>query len=317
MNNTRLRDLLQQRQAIRNEIDRSRESIGLAPIVKRSGSDGSVKLRGDGSIALLPPAGRRASPAEINDAIAYGRALRERGFRYELNIIHVRGGRSDLVRFPSIASISGKGGKLYDQTRRDVIVENIDRFPLLPDDQIHARTMGRLLDMQGGGAPQRLSPTRPKSHAIRLTQVKFLGNGRRIQGFASTGDVDRVGDILEPSGMVTKLPIPLLFGHDHSKIVGTVTSAQVRPEGIFIDAEFVSGIALADEAFKLIEARAIDAFSVGFRGLKAEPLATGGLRYTKWEMYEVSVVPVPANPHARIARSTKSSSSDGSIRLAK
>jgi HK97 family phage prohead protease len=166
----------------------------------------------------------------------------------------------------------------------------------------------RLSKLPGGCGVQLFAPRAP-------VQKFMSGGARAIRGWASTSDLDRQGDVIVPSGMTVQLPVPLLWQHLHDKPVGTITTAEVRGSGVWIEAKLVDGIALADDALKLVEARAIDTFSVGFRILKSEPLPTGGLRITQWELLEISLVSVAANPAARIQRSAGSTPSVSSVRL--
>ena len=140
---------------------------------------------------------------------------------------------------------------------------------------------------------------------------KFVSAGRRkVRGYASTAKVDRVGDVVLPRGGTWTLPLPLLLQHVHSDPIGLVRSVEVRGEGLWIEAELVEGIGKADDAWLMIESGLLGAFSIGFRSIKSEPLPTGGLKFTAWELYEISVVTIPAQPDARIQRST-----DGAIKL--
>jgi HK97 family phage prohead protease len=150
---------------------------------------------------------------------------------------------------------------------------------------------------------------------LQLAQIeKFLSNGTRtIRGIASTGSIDRVGDIVEPLGGTWALPLPLLWQHDHAKPIGAVREAKAAREGISIVAEIVEGVQAADDAWRLIEGGALDSFSIGFIGRKGEPIATG-TRWTAWELLEISVVSVPANVDAKIT-STRAAKLNGPVKL--
>ncbi|TDU31313.1 HK97 family phage prohead protease [Panacagrimonas perspica] len=138
--------------------------------------------------------------------------------------------------------------------------------------------------------------------------VKLLAaptDGKRIiTGWASTDDVDLVGDICEPAGCIAKTPLPLLFGHNHESIIGSVTSVVIEATRVRIEATIVEGTAKADEAWTLIRAGALTSFSVGFIGHKSTAISTGGRRWTSWTLTEVSAVAVPANPFAKITGSS-------------
>src|SRR3984885_5980701 len=59
---------------------------------------------------------------------------------------------------------------------------------------------------------------------------------------------------------------------------------------------------IADETCALAKAGVLNAVSIGFRPLKSEPLRTGGQKFTKWELLELSIVSVPANPSALVVQ---------------
>lgn len=143
-----------------------------------------------------------------------------------------------------------------------------------------------------------------KRAKISLTSIeKFVSSGKRkIRGLASSARVDRHGDIVEPDGGLWALPVPLLWGHSHKDPVGWVRSIDLTSKGLWIEAELAQGIERADSVWKMIETGLVDSFSIGFRPLKSEPLPSGGERFTKWELLEISVVVVPSNVDAKISR---------------
>lgn len=131
----------------------------------------------------------------------------------------------------------------------------------------------------------------------------------------STEDRDRHGDILRSSGAVLtafkKNPV-LLFAHMHSHpAVGKVTNLKKGKR----DKDGVGEITglvefaltpLGQELQLLYAGGFMKAFSVGFIPQKWDPLMDdegepdeeGGVDVKKWELLEVSAVPVPANPAA-------------------
>ena len=75
---------------------------------------------------------------------------------------------------------------------------------------------------------------------------KYVANGKRIlRGIASTPSIDRQGDIVEPLGGTWKLPVPLLWAHDHGSPVGWVREAKATPEGILVTCEVAQGVGRA------------------------------------------------------------------------
>lgn len=129
-----------------------------------------------------------------------------------------------------------------------------------------------------------------------------------IEGIASTPSPDRMNDIVEPMGAKFKTPMPLLWQHDHSQPVGSVTFAQPTKKGIPFKAE-IPKIKEAgslkerlDEAIQSIKYKLVTAVSIGFRPIEDayEYMENGGIRFKEWEWYELSAVTIPANSEAVI-----------------
>ncbi|MGI9336437.1 MAG: HK97 family phage prohead protease, partial [Gammaproteobacteria bacterium] len=147
------------------------------------------------------------------------------------------------------------------------------------------------------------------NRAYALLDVKRVDTeARTIEGIASTPEVDRVGDIVEPAGAQFKLPLPLLWQHGHDSPIGDVIEADVTDAGIRIKAKIAqAGLAdYIDRAWTLIKAGLVRGLSIGYRVLDdgAEPLDPkdpwGGLRIEQWELLELSAVTIPANASAGI-----------------
>lgn len=135
---------------------------------------------------------------------------------------------------------------------------------------------------------------------VRIKAVQSDGE-RWIEGYATTSQEDRVGDVVEPRGAKFTLPIPLLFQHKHDEPIGAVTHATVSDKGIRIRARLSVGVARAEEIWTLVKDGVLTAVSIGFRVLDQKPHGSRGLRITSWEWLETSVVSVPANPGALIS----------------
>src|SRR5690625_4364319 len=70
-----------------------------------------------------------------------------------------------------------------------------------------------------------------KAH-VALTINAVHDEARLIEGWATRPEKDRVGDIVVPTGVEYKLPLPFLLDHDHSQAVGEVDHVDVSDEGI-------------------------------------------------------------------------------------
>jgi HK97 family phage prohead protease/HK97 family phage major capsid protein len=119
-----------------------------------------------------------------------------------------------------------------------------------------------------------------------------------IEGYASTDDIDRQGDIVPASvwkkGIQNYLKNPVILAyHDHSEPVGRMVEHRVDGKGLWIKARISSA---AGEVFNLVKDGILTAFSIGFRIVDAEYDAAKELFVVKeLELHEISVVSVPAN----------------------
>lgn len=135
-----------------------------------------------------------------------------------------------------------------------------------------------------------------------LLRIKAVESGgeRFVEGFASTPQQDKVGDVVTPDGARYELPLPLLAFHDHAAPIGAVVSATVSKAGIRIRAKLTQGVNKADELWELIRDGAMS-LSIGFRPIKQTPLPAGGYRFDEWRWHELSVVSVPAGEGTRVS----------------
>ena len=119
-----------------------------------------------------------------------------------------------------------------------------------------------------------------------------------IEGYASTDDIDRQGDIVPASvwkkGIQNYLKNPVILAyHDHSEPVGRMVDHRVDSKGLWVKARISSA---AGEVFDLVKDGILTAFSIGFRIVDAEYDAAKELFVVKeLELHEISVVSVPAN----------------------
>ena len=147
-----------------------------------------------------------------------------------------------------------------------------------------------------------------------MSAVRFLGAAtelgpREIGVIASTNELARDGCIIEPGGIDLRAykrnPI-VLYNHNYEEPVGVSVAIGLEGGSLAARIEFapagVSG--RADEICGLAKAGVLGAVSVGFMPLEMEPLNPkepwGGQRYLKSELWEISVVPVPADSGALI-----------------
>jgi HK97 family phage prohead protease len=125
-------------------------------------------------------------------------------------------------------------------------------------------------------------------------------SGRRaIEGYASTRDLDRTGEVVEPGAFAESLteflanPV-LTYMHDWSNPIGKVIDARIDEVGLFIRAEISE---TAEKVWKLIREGILRAFSIGYEVVEEKVI--GGINHIlKLRLYEVAVVSIPANRRA-------------------
>lgn len=143
-------------------------------------------------------------------------------------------------------------------------------------------------------------------------ELKSAGNGL-VEGYASTWtkEPDSYGDIVIKGAFnetlakreATGHPFPLCFNHDFDQIIGAVKSIEEDDFGLKITASFLD-TPLAQEKRELVKEGIVWQFSFAYsieeaERPSAEEKANGVLqKLTKLDLFEVSLVPVPANQTA-------------------
>lgn len=119
-----------------------------------------------------------------------------------------------------------------------------------------------------------------------------------IEGYASTNDKDRHGDVV-PSyvwedGLKEFLKNPIILGyHNHGTPIGRMVEHKVDEKGLWIKARISKA---AGAVYNLVKDGILTAFSIGFRILDADYKSELDLFVIKeLELHEISVVSVPAN----------------------
>ena len=123
-----------------------------------------------------------------------------------------------------------------------------------------------------------------------------------IKGYASTNDTDRAGDVIdkeawEKGGLDNFGNYPIiLFNHDYNRPIGRATGLETDDRGLKLTANISKS---AGDVTNLVKEGILRAFSVGFRVKDADYIEeTDGLKISDAELFEISVVSVPANQAA-------------------
>ncbi len=146
-----------------------------------------------------------------------------------------------------------------------------------------------------------------------LLSIKSIDEkSRRITALASTGDVDRYDEIILPEAFRESLPAfmknpVVLSAHLHkladgtSPVVANIIAAKITSAGLEVIIEFHTATRLAEEYWQLYSQKKQRALSVGFKPLEGSSEIINGKNiyvHRKVELYEISYVPIGANPNA-------------------
>ncbi len=169
----------------------------------------------------------------------------------------------------------------------------------------HASTTGAfehtvLTTEQAAKIKNSISSARPRrTFTFHMKLVESDRASRQIEGYASTRDLDRTGEIVEPGAFADSLkdfmanPV-LTYMHDWSNPIGKVSDARIDDVGLFIRAEISE---TAQKVWKLIEEGVLRAFSIGYEVIE-EKIIDGVNHILRLRLYEVAVVSIPANRRA-------------------
>lgn len=150
-------------------------------------------------------------------------------------------------------------------------------------------------------------PQTMNNRAYSVLEIKALNEDKReLTGIATTPSPDRVGDIVEPLGAKFAAELPLLWQHQHDKPVGTVKFDKPTKNGITFKAtlpkitEAGALKDLVDMAWTAVREKLVRGVSIGFRPIEYSFIDGGGIRFSETEIYELSLVTVPAQADATI-----------------
>lgn len=140
--------------------------------------------------------------------------------------------------------------------------------------------------------------------------VKAIAEGAQFEGWASTSDLDRQGDVVEPSAFARSLPAflrngPIFWAHAEAydplaKPIGKAVDGRIERDGLWIRAKWAS-TPEAEEVRSLVLDGIVNSLSIGFNPVTMHrDKQTGVNVITDLDLLEVSVVTIPANPAAVI-----------------
>ncbi len=146
---------------------------------------------------------------------------------------------------------------------------------------------------------------------FEVVELKNADGTGTISGYFSTYDkqVDSYGDIVAPGAFTDTIKareesghlFPLCWNHDLDQIIGKVESIKDTEKGPLMTASFFD-TPLAQEKREIVKSGVVYQFSFAYDVLEAGPVeledGTKANELRKLDLFEVSIVPIPANQNA-------------------
>lgn len=142
-------------------------------------------------------------------------------------------------------------------------------------------------------------------------ELKSLTESGQVEGLASSfGGVDVYGDTVATGAYAATLAAhkakgtmpAMLLHHDLARPAGRWDTLTETPSGLVAKGKLALDATDGREAYALLKAEAITGLSIGFNSKKAEQKPGGGRIFREIELYEVSLVSIPADWDARISQ---------------
>lgn len=148
-------------------------------------------------------------------------------------------------------------------------------------------------------------------HLYKSFNIKSEEGSGTISGYFSTYDrePDSYGDVIAPGAFTDTIkareesghPFPLCWNHDLDQIIGKVDSIEDTEKGPLMTASFFD-TPLAQEKREIVKSGVVYQFSFAYDILDAAPVeledGTKANELRKLDLFEVSIVPIPANQNA-------------------
>jgi HK97 family phage prohead protease len=135
-----------------------------------------------------------------------------------------------------------------------------------------------------------------------------LGEAGSFEGYGSVFDVlDNQSDIIVPGAFTHSLAeareVRLLWQHEMDKEIGRFTSLAEDAKGLFVRGQLDLASPLGKMAYEALRQGEIGGLSIGYVVRASYPDEARGVRViTEVELWEVSFVTFPANPHATVTQ---------------
>lgn len=134
----------------------------------------------------------------------------------------------------------------------------------------------------------------------------------RLEGYAALfGVADLQGDVVHAGAFQASLArnavLPMLVRHDPRLPAGVWTHLREDARGLRVEGVVEPSAQAGALAARLV-ARGVDGLSIGFRAVTQRPRHGGGRDLLTIDLIEISIVPTPMVPHARLSRAAISGS---------
>lgn len=143
--------------------------------------------------------------------------------------------------------------------------------------------------------------------------IKADADAGTISGYFSTYDriPDSYGDVVAPGAFTDTIktreesghPFPLCWNHDLDQIIGAVDKIEDTEKGPYMTASFFD-TPLAQEKRAIVKSGVVYQFSFAYSIEDEGPVeledGTKANELRKLDLFEVSIVPIPANPRAEM-----------------
>lgn len=131
-----------------------------------------------------------------------------------------------------------------------------------------------------------------------------------VKGYAAVfGTADQGNDVIMPGAFAkclrNKAPgdIRMLYQHDAKEVIGVWQHLQENVHGLYAQGQLITDVVRGAEVAALLQHRAIDGLSIGFKATRSRTLPRSGIReLLEVEIWEISVVTFPLHLGARVSK---------------
>ncbi len=158
---------------------------------------------------------------------------------------------------------------------------------------------------------------------LELCELKFAQAGANdpveFDGYGSVwGRVDSYGDTVLKGAFAESLksrrPM-MLFGHNPGRVPGKWVSAAENDQGLLLKGQLTPGHSEAADIAASLKFGSLNGLSIGGYTTDAETQKSGGRLIKSFDLYEVSIVSMPAEQEARIDSASVKAMVDSASKL--